>query len=143
MLIRNIFYLMSIHGIKSVAKLAERLEINQPTLHRTLSGEIKDPKYSTLKTIAEFFGRTPGELMDCDLSVIDGDSPHIYPIDGPEPKYQNFPPEIKTAVINVYKEIVTREAKLFPDPTMISHQTTRLENLAETLVSGFSKLIES
>ncbi len=69
---------MPIHGIKSVKELAKRLEINQPTLHRTLSGEVKDPSYSMLKNIAEYFGRTATDLMELDLADLDGGNPYIH-----------------------------------------------------------------
>ncbi|MBD2803473.1 helix-turn-helix domain-containing protein [Xenorhabdus szentirmaii] len=130
--------------MKSVAKLAKCVGIQQSTLHRITSGETKDPTYSTLKTIADYFGRTPTELMECDLGEIDGAYPRIHITDvTPKSKFKALPSEIKTAVIDAYKEIVMREVKAFHDPSGISHQTARLENLAESLVNGFSKLIES
>ncbi|WP_053014359.1 MULTISPECIES: helix-turn-helix domain-containing protein [Xenorhabdus] len=144
MLTRNISYLMTSHEIPSVKELAKRLEINQPTLHRTLSGEVKDPSYSMLKNIAEYFGRTATDLMECDLSEIDGGSPYIHTIDGaPEPKFKTFPPVLKNIIVDTYKEIVIREARLSHESKGTSYQTARLENLAENLVKGFSKLIES
>jgi DNA-binding Xre family transcriptional regulator len=148
MLIRNISYLATIHGIKSITKLAEILDIPQSNLQRITAGENNDPKYSTLKTIAEYFGCTPGELMECDLMEcdlreLDGDSPLIHPIDSaPESKYQNFPPEVQTAVIEVYREIITREIRLVGSERA-EDQTARFSSLAESLVKGFSKLIES
>ncbi|PHM33305.1 helix-turn-helix domain-containing protein [Xenorhabdus innexi] len=141
---KNISYLMAIHEIKSVTRLAECVGMQQATLHRTLTGEVKDPKYSTLKTIGDYFGRTPAELMECDLAEYDGGRPYIHPIcNTEESKFQALPPEAQTAVIEAYKEIVIKEAKPFPDPSGVSHQTARLENLAESLVKGFSKLIDS
>ncbi|MBC8950230.1 helix-turn-helix transcriptional regulator [Xenorhabdus sp. TS4] len=140
MLIRNVSYLMTIHGIKNVTQLASRLEMHQSTLHRLLTGEVKDPSYSMLKTIANFFGRTATEIMECDLSENDGANPYIHPIDS-EPKYQNFPSGIQVAIRDAYKEIVIREAKPI-DSERMEAQTARLENLAENLVKGFSKLIE-
>ncbi|CDL80098.1 hypothetical protein XCR1_1360006 [Xenorhabdus cabanillasii JM26] len=135
---------MAIHEIKSVAKLAESLGMNQSTLHRTLSGEVKDPKYSTLKQLADYFGRTPTELMECDLSEYDGDRPYIRSFDDiPESKFQSLPEDVRTAVINAYKEIVAREARFLIVPEAVERQALALEKLAETLVNGFSDLVES
>ncbi|PHM39292.1 transcriptional regulator [Xenorhabdus mauleonii] len=149
MLIRNIAYLMAIHGLKSATKLAEILDIPQSTLHRLTSGEVEDPKYFTLKTIGDYFGRTPAELMECDLSEIDGDRPYIHTTDdAPESKFQALPEDVRQAAIEAYKEIVIREARI-PEikygelEKYAEIQTARLENLAENLVNGFSKLIES
>jgi transcriptional regulator with XRE-family HTH domain len=51
---KNIKYLMEKAGISSVTELSE-VKMQQSTLQRMLAGEIKDPKYITLKHIAEFF----------------------------------------------------------------------------------------
>ncbi|CDG20666.1 Predicted phage repressor [Xenorhabdus poinarii G6] len=66
-LTKNIRYLMDTHGIASVTELSKRLKMHQPTLHRMLTGEVKDPKYATLKTIADFFRVSPIDLVECDL----------------------------------------------------------------------------
>ncbi|MDC9623610.1 S24 family peptidase [Xenorhabdus sp. XENO-7] len=66
-LAKNIRYLMERHGIPSVKDLAKRIKMNQPTLHRTLTGEVNDPKYTTLKHLADFFGVSVIDLIECDL----------------------------------------------------------------------------
>ncbi|WFQ80489.1 S24 family peptidase [Xenorhabdus sp. SF857] len=68
MLTNNIRFLMDIHGITTVKDLAKRIKMHQPTLHRTLTGEVKEPKYSTLKQLADFFGVSPIDLVECDLT---------------------------------------------------------------------------
>ncbi|MBI6549920.1 LexA family transcriptional regulator [Xenorhabdus sp. VLS] len=68
-LTKNIRYLMEIHEISSVTELSKRIKMHQPTLHRMLTGEVKDPKYTTLKNIAEFFKISPIDLIECDLRV--------------------------------------------------------------------------
>ncbi|MDE9474021.1 helix-turn-helix domain-containing protein [Xenorhabdus bovienii] len=143
----NVRHLMKKYGIYSVTQLATHLKINQPTLHRMLTGEVEDPKYSTVKTIAEFFNVSVTDLMEGDLqaSTIDADDSTLirHNDEVSNMRFLDFPSELKTAVINAYKEIVIREAQLFPDSSGTAHQTARLENLAESLVKGFSKLIGS
>ncbi|MDC9589696.1 S24 family peptidase [Xenorhabdus sp. XENO-10] len=68
-LTKNIRYLMEVHGISSVTELSKRIKMHQPTLHRMLTGEVKDPKYTTLKNIAEFFKISPIDLIECDLQI--------------------------------------------------------------------------
>ncbi|MBD2797214.1 helix-turn-helix transcriptional regulator [Xenorhabdus sp. 18] len=149
MLTRNIAYLTTIHGIKKLSMLAEALEIPLSTLQQLTSGE--DPKYSTLKTIAEYFGRTPTELMECDLGEHDGARPyvhHIRPFDDipepePEPKFRSLPADARAAVISTYAGIVAGEIRLQVAPEAIERQALALEKLAETLVNGFSDLVGS
>ncbi|CDH31450.1 helix-turn-helix domain-containing protein [Xenorhabdus bovienii] len=142
----NVRHLMKKYGIYSVTQLATHLKINQPTLHRMLTGEVEDPKYSTVKTIAEFFNVSVTDLMEGDLQAsVDADdsTPIMHNDEVSKVKFLEFPSELKSSVINAYKEIVIREAQLFPDTSGTAHQTARLENLAESLVKGFSKLIGS
>lgn len=63
----NIKYLMDKAQIGSVTELARRLQINQPTLHRLVSGEVKDPKYTTLKQIGDYFRVSPIDLAEKNL----------------------------------------------------------------------------
>ncbi|HDZ2945724.1 helix-turn-helix transcriptional regulator [Klebsiella pneumoniae] len=67
-LISNINYLMSKRGISKVTELAKQIGIPQPTMHRLLSGDNKEPKYPLLKQVAEFFGLSVPDLMETDLS---------------------------------------------------------------------------
>ncbi|QBY43733.1 S24 family peptidase [Arsenophonus nasoniae] len=64
---KNIKYLMQNTGISSVTELSKRVKMQQSTLQRMLVGEVKDPKYVTLKQIAEFFKISPVDLIECDL----------------------------------------------------------------------------
>ncbi|MDE9499337.1 helix-turn-helix domain-containing protein [Xenorhabdus bovienii] len=64
---KNIKYLMHQAGITSVTELSKRIKMQQPTLHRMITGEIKDPKYTNLKHIADFFRVSPIDLIECDL----------------------------------------------------------------------------
>jgi SOS-response transcriptional repressor LexA len=45
------------------AELARRTNIPQPTLHKILSGKTGDPRASTLKSLADFFGVTIDMLL--------------------------------------------------------------------------------
>ncbi|WP_081545590.1 helix-turn-helix domain-containing protein [Chromobacterium haemolyticum] len=54
----------------NATKLAEATKLNQPTIHRILTGESKDPRHSTLEPIAKFFGISVAELR--------GDTPTGY-----------------------------------------------------------------
>lgn len=64
---KNIKYLMDKEGITSVTDLSRKVKMQQSTLQRMLAGEVKDPKYTTLKHIAEFFKVSPVDLVECDL----------------------------------------------------------------------------
>lgn len=66
---RNIKYLMLKHGINSVTELSKRVKMQQSTLHRMITGEVKDPKYTVLKNVADFFGISPIDLIECDLQA--------------------------------------------------------------------------
>ncbi|MBE8596860.1 hypothetical protein [Xenorhabdus sp. BG5] len=57
-------------------------------------------------------------------------------------KFENLEPDVRTAAIEVYKTIVIREAGLV-DNEYSESQTARLENLAESIVKGFSRLCDS
>ncbi|MDE9536154.1 helix-turn-helix domain-containing protein [Xenorhabdus bovienii] len=143
----NVRHLMQKYGIYSATQLATHLKIDQHILHRMILGEVEDPKYSTVKTIAEFFNVSVTGLMEGDLqaSTVDADdsTPIRHNDEVSNMRFLDFPSELKSSVINAYKEIVIREARLFPDTSGTAHQTARLENLAESLVKGFSKLIGS
>lgn len=68
--IHNLKYLMSEKGILNVTELARLTKIHQPTLHRLLAGEVKDPKYINLKQLADYFGVVVSDLVEKDLSSI-------------------------------------------------------------------------
>ncbi|MCX8582501.1 MULTISPECIES: S24 family peptidase [unclassified Gilliamella] len=68
--IRNLKYLMSEKGILNVTELARLTKIHQPTLHRLLAGDVKDPKYINLKQLADYFGVVVSDLVEKDLSSI-------------------------------------------------------------------------
>lgn len=69
-MIHNLKYLMSEKGILNVTELARLTKIHQPTLHRLLAGEVKDPKYINLKQLADYFGVVVSDLVEKDLSSI-------------------------------------------------------------------------
>ncbi|HHR6131919.1 TPA: helix-turn-helix domain-containing protein [Providencia alcalifaciens] len=68
LLIKNIKHLMDTKGISNHTELARRLKMHQPTMHRLLSGEVKDPKISVVKNIADFFHVPLTDLTDADLT---------------------------------------------------------------------------
>lgn len=63
----NIKYLMEKEGIGSVTELSKKVNLQQSTLHRLLTGEVKDPKYTTLKHLADYFQVSPTDLIEQDL----------------------------------------------------------------------------
>ncbi|HCM5144769.1 S24 family peptidase [Klebsiella aerogenes] len=67
-LIANINFLMAKRGISHVTDLARQIRIAQPTMHRLVSGEVKEPKYALLKQIADFFKVSVQDLMEKNLS---------------------------------------------------------------------------
>ena len=74
-LIANINYLMNQKGIANVTELAKQTRIPQPTMHRLLSGDVKEPKYALLKQVAEFFKLSVQDLVETDLSRNAGSQP--------------------------------------------------------------------
>jgi SOS-response transcriptional repressor LexA len=58
----NLRRLLSERNI-SEAELARQTDIPQPTLHKILSGKTADPRASTLKSLADFFGLTIDALI--------------------------------------------------------------------------------
>lgn len=63
----NITLLMQRKGVTNVTELAKNTRIPQPTLHRLMAGDIKEPKYALLKRIADYFKIKVEELMEKDL----------------------------------------------------------------------------
>ena len=71
-LLNNMKYLMDMHGIDLATELARRANLNQPTVHRILSGEVRDPRISRLQAIGEAQGIPYWALteLDCEASGI-------------------------------------------------------------------------
>lgn len=69
LIINNIKHLIQKNKIKSVTELAKNIGIHQPTLHRLLSGDVKEPKYINLKQISDFFKITVVDLTEKDLQI--------------------------------------------------------------------------
>lgn len=69
-IISNLKYLMKKNEITNVTELARLVKIQQPTLHRLLSGEIKDPKYVNLKQLADYFSVNVSDLVERDLTQL-------------------------------------------------------------------------
>ncbi|WP_426577101.1 hypothetical protein ACP179_23320 [Xenorhabdus stockiae] len=57
-------------------------------------------------------------------------------------KFEKLPIDIRMAAIETYKTIAIRESGSVDDECK-EQQTARLENLAESIVKGFSKLCDS
>lgn len=86
----NINYLMGIHSIANVTELSKILDIPQPTMYRLLTGEVKDPKYITLKRIADHFTISVPDLVDNDLrSLKNKKISYNNNVDG-NPEFLNF-----------------------------------------------------
>lgn len=68
---KNIEFLIGKRNITPTA-LADATKVPQPTIHRILSGESRDPKTSTLQPLAQYFGVTVSDLRDKDLSLGSG-----------------------------------------------------------------------
>ncbi|MGJ0578040.1 helix-turn-helix domain-containing protein [Xenorhabdus bovienii] len=108
-LTKNVHHLIKKYGIGSVTQLSARLKMNQPTLHRMLTGEVEDPKYSTVKTLAEFFNVSVTDLMEGDLSVIDGDSSFTdidSTTDSDTPQAENKKPTTTLGIANTVMQAI-------------------------------------
>lgn len=66
-LVENINVLMRDKGVANFTELAKNTKIPQPTMHRLVSGDIKDPKYTLLKNIADYFKVSVDELVESSL----------------------------------------------------------------------------
>lgn len=66
---KNVEWLMRQHGIKRFTHLAKLTGVPQPTIHRFMSGLHGEPRSSTLKPIADYFGITLAQLLDTDLET--------------------------------------------------------------------------
>ena len=65
---KNLDYLMAKHH-QNPTSLAAATKQNQPTLHRIMTGESKDPRRTTLQPFADFFGVNVDDLRTKDLST--------------------------------------------------------------------------
>jgi SOS-response transcriptional repressor LexA len=69
LLAKNIEFLMQKHEIKNPNDLAKRTKIPQPTLFRWMVGAAREPRQSSLKPLAEFFGIAVSDLMERDIET--------------------------------------------------------------------------
>lgn len=69
MLAKNIKFLMQKHDIKNPNDLAKRTKIPQPTLFRWMVEAAREPRQSSLKPLAEFFGVEVNDLMGRDIET--------------------------------------------------------------------------
>lgn len=67
-IVNNLKFLMNEKGINNVTELARMTKIHQPTLHRLLAGEVKDPKYLNLKQLADYFNVSVADIVERDLT---------------------------------------------------------------------------
>ncbi len=67
-IISNTKYLMKKHGLKNVTELAKRTGIPQPTLHRILAGDVKEPKLLNIRQISGYFGVAVADLLEKDFT---------------------------------------------------------------------------
>lgn len=63
----------------TINALANRLNFPAPTIHRITIGEVKDPRVSTLITIANYFGITTEQLLGREPLDFQYYSPHVRP----------------------------------------------------------------
>lgn len=68
-LAKNITFLMQKHEIKNPNDLARRTHIPQPTLFRWMVSAAREPRQSSLKPLAEFFGLEVADLVERDLET--------------------------------------------------------------------------
>ncbi|WP_413178318.1 helix-turn-helix domain-containing protein [Escherichia coli] len=59
---QNIKYLMDKAKISSITELARRLQLNQPTLHRLVSGEVKRSEIRNVKADRQLLPRVTNRL---------------------------------------------------------------------------------
>lgn len=127
---RNLQYLIEKHGTNPTA-LAAATGVTQPTIHRILSGESKDPRTANLEKLANHFNvtvetlrtgtlRTQGEGTSTDLEMVAGatntdtdDQPRRKPGDWVRPKETREAIErFTTALAPAFRIFVERTEKL-------------------------------
>lgn len=79
-LIANIQKLMANRGIANVTELAKLLRVPQPTMHRLLSGDMKEPKYPLVKAIADYFKISVPDLVEGSIDPAEGMTPTATPV---------------------------------------------------------------
>ncbi len=67
-------HLMRVKKLKSGSALAKQLQIPAPTVNRILSGQVRDPRASTLELLADYFGVSIDQLLGKE-ALQDDDSP--------------------------------------------------------------------
>lgn len=65
--------LRKLMGDMSEGELSRKTNVSQTTIHRILTGEIRESKPSTIKPIADYFGLTIAELSDSVIGHISHD----------------------------------------------------------------------
>ncbi|CDM90223.1 helix-turn-helix domain-containing protein [Xenorhabdus bovienii] len=108
-LTKNVQHLIKKYRIGSLTALSEHLGMSQSTFHRLVSGEMPDPKYSTVKTLAKFFNVSVTDLMEGDLSVIDGDSSFTdidSTTDSDTPQAENKKPTTTLGIANTVMQAI-------------------------------------
>lgn len=70
--IKNVNYLMRIHNIDSAAELARLADLQQPTVHRILTGAVRDPRIANIQAIGRALGVPYWVLteLDCEQEEI-------------------------------------------------------------------------
>lgn len=76
---RNLEWLIAKHRTNP-NPLADATRVPQPTIHRILSGESRDPKTATLAPIASYFGVTVSALRDDNLELSDAGENGLYAV---------------------------------------------------------------
>lgn len=69
---KNLQYLLGTHGTNPTA-LAAATGVTQPTIHRILTGESRDPRTQNLEKIASYFNVTAEQLRSSDIRLQPGD----------------------------------------------------------------------
>ncbi|MBN3003373.1 helix-turn-helix transcriptional regulator [Chromobacterium alkanivorans] len=105
----------------NATKLAEITKVPQPTIHRILTGESKDPRFSTLAPIAEHFGLTVAELRGdipkgyYESQPITGDSNQVKIAEEPAIYYASREALIKDVVSQLNRQEVIQLVHLLVD----------------------------
>ncbi|CDG88408.1 helix-turn-helix domain-containing protein [Xenorhabdus bovienii] len=104
-LTKNVQHLIKKYSIGSLTALSEHLGMSQSTFHRLVSGEMPDPKYSTVKTLAKFFNVSVTDLMECDLQASTVDS-SFTDTDSDTPQAENKKPTTTLDIANTIMQAI-------------------------------------
>jgi len=130
---------MAKHGIPSATELARLSGLKQPTVHRIIKGESRDPRLSNLKALADVFGLKYWKLTEVDLSL-----PNSGNVNETEAPYLASKAQKKLSLDDkkLLRCAIIAAKETLENGKAISGDDYRFKELATTTVLKFDEYIE-